>query len=513
MQSLLFRNALCVLLASMIFISCDTSLDGNLNENMPPRTSLTVDNIQVDEQNRLSSRVDISWWGVDPDGFIIGYEFAISDTSEGNWSFTSRTDSTFILPISPGEETDDVLFAVRAIDNENAVDPVGASIRFPLRNSPPVTELNTLELPPDTTFGLFSFGWSISDPDGRPTILRTEIALNDTTNGWTEIPFDTEDQENLFITLVIQDQTAETTTADLYLGRSFRSTELVIEGVRLNQNNTFYARTVDRALAESEIQEFDWYLKRQNSNILILNDDSGLGSQEKLQFHIQNLDRLGFTADILDISGGEGLQGGIVPLSSSFPRVIEPTLNRALAQWDHIYFISNSLNRNLNYAPEILNRFFENGGTLFAAVPVTRPNDDTRLEDPLFQFIPISGFVDVDSNQGEVGFRIDTGAEINSVNGGPLLIYTGTRNTSIWPFEPLTNASGLYEGEFRRRIFTGSSVPHDGISTISVLNPDRNFLYFGMDLTNLDVDGAEDSEDISELLEELLINRLGFIQQ
>jgi len=172
MYKKLNRSALFTAVVLLLFSGCDTSLDGNLNENLPPTTNLTVDNIEVDDENRLSSRVDISWWGDDPDGFITGYEFAIADTSEGSWSFTTRTDSTFILPISPGQETDDVLFAVRAIDNEGAVDPGGASVRFPLRNSAPTTEMNTLELPPDTTFGQlrvvdFGSGWQAHNPAHR----------------------------------------------------------------------------------------------------------------------------------------------------------------------------------------------------------------------------------------------------------------------------------------------------------------------------------------------------------
>lgn len=520
MQSIL--RFIPLIVVTVLFISCETSLDGNLNENQPPRTFLTVDNIEVDEENRLSSRVDISWWGDDPDGYIVGYEYAISDTTDGNWTFTTQTDSTFILPISPGEETDDVLFAVRAIDNLDAVDPIGASIEFPLRNTPPVTEFNALELPPDTTYGLFSFGWSISDPDGRQTILRTEVAVNDTTNGWTEIPIETDDQENFFISLDISDQSQAAASAELFLGRSFRETGVTLDGLLPDQENTFYVRTVDRALAQSETLEFDWFLKRQTSNILVLNDDASSGSSENLKFHLDNLERVGFTTDVIDITDGEGLQGGNVPLSNAFPRVIDPTINRVLAEWDHIYYVSNNLRRNINYAQEILQRFFEEGGTLFASIPITF--DPGRTDDPLFNFLPISDFVPVDSDAAQRGFQIRNNFEVRSLNGGVDLVYQGGINNDIHPFIPLGSAVPLYEAELLKRFAGGNLEVHDGASTVAVLNPEGNFLYFGIDLTLLKIDrspedgnGEEeietDEDDISELLQDLLINRLGFTQQ
>ena len=505
--------------ATALFLgSCDTSLDGNLNENQAPSTSLTVDNIEVDDKNRLSSRVNISWWGDDPDGYISGFEFAISDTTESNWTFTTKTDSTFILPITPGEEVDDVLFAVRAIDNEALKDPIGAFIEFPLRNAEPTTELNTLALPPDTTYGVFSFGWSIDDPDGLRTIQRTEIAINDTANGWTEIPIEADDQNDFFITFKLNDTSSSSTTGEVYLGRSFRSTDINIDGFIPESDNKFYVRTVDRALAVSETQNVEWHLKRQTSNILVLNDDATSDSQDKLQFHLENLQELGFDVDIIDISDGTGLSGGIVPLSNAFPRVVEPTLNRMLAEWDFIYLFSNSLERNINYTQQMLSDFFENDGKLFATIPISR--NQNRLGDPLFNFLPMSDFIQRSRESGD-GFLIINDFEITPLNGGPLLGFRGGFQTSLWPFVPLGNAKALYEGRFNETLSTGGSVAYEDRRVISALNPEGNFLYFGMDLTNVGVIDEEQSdeddivyeESLSRLLDELLINRLGFTPQ
>ncbi|MFU8812276.1 MAG: hypothetical protein ACNA78_04865 [Balneolaceae bacterium] len=429
-----------LLIGSLLLTSgCDSGLDGNLNENQPPRTFLTVDSIDISDENRLSSRVDISWWGTDPDGFITGYEFAIQDTSAGNWQFTTRTDSTFLLPITPGAETDDVLFAVRAIDNDGAVDPVGASVVFPLRNSPPETNLVQLELPPDTTYSIVSFGWRISDPDGQATILRTEIAFNDTTNGWLEIPLETEEQESFFITLDIDNTTINNTTAEIFRGRALRSSGLMAEGLNLNADNTFYVRTVDRALEVSEVQEVTWHIKEQTSTILFLNDDAAPDGVQKGNFHLSMLNQLGFTPDVINISDGEGLEGGAVRLTQAFPRIINPTLNKMLAQWDHIYWISNDLTRNINFGQEILNEFFGNGGTLFVNIPVRR----LSAENPLQSFLAIQRFVPIDPSQAERGFQIRDNSDVTPMNGGPVLLYNGGIDNNRWPFETVGGSVDL----------------------------------------------------------------------
>ena len=79
--------------------SCETGITGDIIENQPPSTFMTVAGIDREDSFRLSSQIRISWWGNDPDGYIVGFEYAINDTSEGAWSLTTRTDSTFIYQL------------------------------------------------------------------------------------------------------------------------------------------------------------------------------------------------------------------------------------------------------------------------------------------------------------------------------------------------------------------------------------------------------------------------------
>ena len=226
---------------------------------------MTVEAINRGNDFRLSSQIQISWFGNDPDGFVAGFEYAINDTSEGNFTFTTKTDSTFILPITPGQENDDVLFKVRAIDDQGLKDPKGASLIFPIVNSNPQVSLNSNQSPPDTLFSVSSFGWNFSDPDGFLNLARTEIAINDTINGWVSIPFTEDDNGQLFISLEVDNSTSGAQDAQLFLGRSYSTLQVdgqsVTVPVEVGSRNTFYVRAIDAAEAVSNVDSVSWFIK------------------------------------------------------------------------------------------------------------------------------------------------------------------------------------------------------------------------------------------------------------
>lgn len=357
------RYIALLLLPWVALSGCDTSPSGVEVPNKPPRTYLTVNSINRSEDNRLSSQINISWWGVDPDGYIIFYEYAINDTSEGAWSRVYGTDSTFVLPITPGSETDDVLFKIRAVDNDSARDEIGARLVYPIINTPPNVSLNHVQIPPDTLFSIASFGWTVGDEDGLENLTRTEIAVNDTANGWVEIPMET-GSDQVFISLEVDNQTEGVKEADIYLGRTYTPTSLTVDGLKVGAQNTFYVRTIDQAGASSPIDSTSWFIKTQRSKVLFFNDVSGINSESSQNFHLDLLHANGIDPDIWIINDGAAGERK-ERLSSAFPTTIDPTLTRTLAQWDHIYWISNSINRNINFVEEIASQFIENGGNFF----------------------------------------------------------------------------------------------------------------------------------------------------
>ena len=104
----------------LVFWGCDR---GKANENLPPDTKLAIDSINLIGSNRLNSIVQMSWYGTDRDGYVVGYDISIDSisTPDGgtnyNWKRTFKQDSTFNFSIPEGQDTTDIKLRVRSIDN------------------------------------------------------------------------------------------------------------------------------------------------------------------------------------------------------------------------------------------------------------------------------------------------------------------------------------------------------------------------------------------------------------
>ena len=497
------KSLVLIFLLSFIYLNgCEDSISGKYSENQAPSTNLTVEKINRGSDFRLSSQIQISWFGNDPDGFIAGFEYAINDTSEENYTFTTKTDSTFILPITPGQEIDDVLFKVRAVDNEGLKDPIGARLVFPIVNSIPQVSLNSNQSPPDTLFSVSSFGWTFSDPDGSLNLSRTEIAINDTLNGWISIPFSQEDKGQLFISLEVDNTISGTQNAQLFLGKSYST--LQIDGtsvdvpVEVGARNTFYVRAVDAAEAVSNVDSVSWYIKEQTSNTLFLNDYSGLNSLQRQQFHLNLLQQNGISPDIWIINDGQVSQDKVA-LSEAFPTVIDPTLIKTLSKWDHIYWISNDLNRNITYAQEILEEFTDNGGTSFINIPMKNLNE----EDQVFNFLP------VDSIQAGTFLILEDSlvTPTDPLVTNTLKVTEPFALSNVFPLKGVSGSKSLYQADFERRTASGGKRDYDGYQFVAIENSEGNVIYFSLDLINLN-----GNNNLQDMIQEVVINRLGFKQ-
>lgn len=515
-------------IALIVLVSCEPGLDGELNENLPPTTSLTVNEINLPEGERLVSQVDISWWGDDPDGYVVGYELFIGDVTTANnedWTFTTSSDSTFILPINEGEQNADVQFTVRAVDNDDARDPDPQSVVFPITNSVPEIEFNNFETPPDTTYRIASFGFNAFDPDGDANLNRIEIALNDTTSddAWKDIGLGFD-----LVTLRIDD-TKSTPTAEVLLGRSASSSEISFDEINLNSENEFFIRSIDNAASVSDPVAYNWHVKKQESTVLFLNDYQGDDSEDRFTLHRELLSQAGITEiDYLDISDGTPTGGRRVQLSQAFPdrSLSSPTINMMLAEWDHIYWISDNLDRNIGYALEITLDFFEQGGTMFVNIPSKFISDDNSL----LQFLPFERVEPVPS--GEQSFYIRENSELRAsgdMENAPQLTFRRNR-TAEHPIVPFGETVPLFEAPFLvRGGFPATIKDFDGSKLISATNPEENLIYFGVDFNEFptpnnsdclpeeeidenDEDAPEPCSEIERLVELLVIDILEFQQ-
>lgn len=495
-----------VVLATFIS-SCKDTYTGSYVENVAPTTFLTVENINREGEFRLSSQINISWWGNDSDGYIIGYEYAINDTSEGAWTFTTKTDSTFILPITPGNSEDDVLFKIRAVDNDNAKDPVGARLVYPIVNTAPTVSFNLNETPPDTLYSVASFGWTINDPDGLGNIQSTEIAVNDTVNGWVAMPIP-DGEDRIFINLQVDNSSVGTKSAAVFVGRSFSTVEgLEVPGLEVGAMNTFYVRTTDAAGAVSPMDSVSWFIKQRTSSTLFLNDHSGTDSGTLQDFHLDLLDQNGIQPDVWVINDGEVSQGRVT-ISESFPATIDPTLTRTLDDWDQIYWISNDVDRNIRYALEITPRFFDNGGKMFVNIPMKKLENQN---DELFNFLPIDSIGVIKSGQAD--FQLNGNSEVlpkfkvNDTDTSMVVLKTTRRMTSLYPIKPAPGSRLLYEADFKTRTVLGTTQDYTKDQAVGIENAEKNVIYFSLELPNVDGNG-----NLTDFIDELLIGRLNFIK-
>ena len=146
---------------------------------MPPETYLSLFPDSIISPG--STLRKISWWGDSPQGFIAGYYFSFDSTKPvSQWSFTTKSDSTFLLQMNGNDTT--FRFYVAAVDDKGLIDPTPASNLYPTLNSVPSMDfLGGTEIP-DTVYPVTTFKWAATDPDGNATLRNFYWSLNDTNN-------------------------------------------------------------------------------------------------------------------------------------------------------------------------------------------------------------------------------------------------------------------------------------------------------------------------------------------
>lgn len=280
-----------------------------------------------------TSKQHLRWWGDDPDGVVSGYLFASGkgitkngrvaspDTLTYHWKTTN--DTLIAFPLLVRRDTFDVL--VRAVDNtfgvkisdtaiirlspfpywdrdtngvydegidqklptlSGAMDPVGASLDFPLLNQPPSVSIaqnpNDPSVPfqqPETTYTAATFAWVGTDPDGDNTIVAYNIALNNPADStqWVTLS-GTINMITLYVPRSRSDTAGAVVSADLYSGK-FLNRQRVgsISGLRLDSLNTFYIQARDIAGDVSPVVQLPapgkrWFVRKPKSHLLSIID-------------------------------------------------------------------------------------------------------------------------------------------------------------------------------------------------------------------------------------------------
>lgn len=500
--------AFAILLAVAFQAGCDTNISGSAFDDEAPDTRLSVRDTSLvgnlPEANRLSSTVFVAWSGTDPDGYVDRFQIRFYPTTEGagpeeGWSETTRNDSLVLLPIPRGERTSDVVFEARAVDNAGNVDPTPARTVFPIKNSPPTIRFGAFELPPDTTFPIVSFAWQADDPEGLQNLDRIEVSFNDTLN-FVSLPPEVD-----FVTFVgevdLDDPSQDVTDARAFLGRGFNPSDVRVPNLRLDAENTIYIRAVDRTDTTSTRAEFTWHVKDRTSEILYVNDYRKSSNSVLLAYHMELLkDYLpaGMPVDVWDVTTPfvTGSVGN-VPRSDQLPTVADPSLRRMLAQWKHIYWVTtNATNRvfgnNLPFVADVMDLFFDNGGTLMVHSPIAIPNDpEENLGNAAILLLPLSDLISFPDSLRQ-SLRITNGTPVTPENpvpglgeSLPPLESTGFILNTLPYFTEGANTIPLYEAEYQYVTRQGNRRgTWPGPSTIASISADRRVGLFAIPLIN-----------------------------
>ena len=375
-----------------LFSGCE---DDQPAPNQPPDTRLFVDTIRLSGENRLQSTVTLKWSGTDQDGFVKGYEYRFA---ERDWQFVTTTDSTFRFLVKEGDQTRNINFKVRAIDNNDAVDPSPASLTVPVKNSPPKAAWDADVPGADTAFTVMPLAWSVSDPDGNESLDSAFIRVNQ--GPWLPISRFVE-----LITVVPEDpQATGTTTGNLFSGLEAGEALSSLPNLNMGGNNTFYLKATDIAGATSPIDTLGpVYLKPQNHDLLVL-------AASTTSFP----DPRGvFKPLIRKVYGGFDQIDLFARDQQFFPQFWNAAFTKRLNLYDKVFIFADDKTINqeliLESASAAFQQYLKQGGHLL--VSATFPND-LRNSSSVFSYSPMARIPQRDEQP-----RIATDSTIQPVSG------------------------------------------------------------------------------------------------
>ena len=159
--------AACAIVAA--FLTACSDDPGQPGGNRAPETGLVF----VGDLDTTLYVQEVKWWGTDPDGDVVGFEYrwvprGAVDGFDTNWVFTTDVSDSFALPTP--EEFSEYDFYVRAIDDRGERDATPATQRHPFQNAAPSCSLSNTGSLPDTLFPSFELKWVAGDPDGAGTL-------------------------------------------------------------------------------------------------------------------------------------------------------------------------------------------------------------------------------------------------------------------------------------------------------------------------------------------------------
>ncbi len=462
-----------------LFVFVFSCKKGELLPNMAPDTFISIQAINLTGENRLNSTVNLTWFGTDVDGFVQYFEYKIN---EGEWIQTRTQDSTFLFRIDANQDSTDIDFYVRAVDNEGAVDLSPAFIKVPLKNAPPAVAFEKASLPTDTTNLVITFRYTASDPDGNATLKQGFLRAND--GEWEEI-----DLRQKLISIVPSNPAAMGVgNASVYYGLDAQPS-LTINGFANGGVNVIQLKVTDIANAESAVDSTDSiFVKPQTGDLLVVG-----GHNTSITAQYEMLVNANYTmADFVNFAGNGGLNQ---------PKFWEPTFSLMANNYDKIFFHTDEANfsnpltgadgKMLDFAAPVIQSLIDkNKKVLVSTAFATGANLAT-----------IGGVLSIDSfssSRGQAFFTNDSFATSQ-----------GTDYPNLQPMNFLLATDPFYPAIDAEVLYTAGLTPSGGWSgprTIAIRRRNAsgqvNLVLFTVELHKLNKLKANQNQVIAKILNE-----------
>lgn len=365
-----YTGVLLLLISTAVIYSCRK---GDFKGNQLPDTFTSVESINLSGDNRLNSEVSLSWFGTDVDGYVKGFEISLDQV---NWDFTEAQDSTFTFSIPAGQDTADIDFYVRAVDDKDAIDPSPAHLVVPLKNTAPTAFFDNDRGPGDTVFCAGTFFWRVADPDGNETIEKVLIRFND--GAWIEV-----DKTQPLISVLVDTAVASgDANGELYYGQNKSPESFLIDGLKVGQNNEVYVKAVDIAGAESPVDTADnFFLKNKTAgaDLLWVSGHNASITAEYRGYLVNN----SVNFDFLNYGVDQG---------SRQPVYWDPTFRLILGLYKKAFFnfpsgtFANTVTGQdlslLEYTAPVVQYYTDNGGKVLTTTVMLKTDDVSSIAGP-----------------------------------------------------------------------------------------------------------------------------------
>ena len=498
----------------LLFGSCTKQFTNEPKANVPPSTRLwlTPDTVLLE----TASRQHIYWYGEDPGGMVKGYLLAVGnfkppptkipspDTLTYTW--VTITDTLIALPLRAIR--DSFIVVVRAVDNtfkqsailpegaiihmtpqpywdkdtngmydagdvslnnlQQAADPKGAILPFPIRNTPPtvqfaanIVDSSTIQQP-ETTYTVATFSWVGHDADGDNTIFSYRIALNDTSSpsSWLTLT-----SKSTLVTIAVSRSVSDaapdngTVAATVYTGvfPGLQPQSQSIPGLKLNAQNVLYLQSKDiageysKAARMPSLATGKWFVKKPKTKarMLVVKDYNQSDDTTALRIYRTAFSDVSIAGgvfgnfDILDVGYGlsssdKSNQTANQKYGNFVPSNLNPAFILTLQLYDLVYWFSD-LYPSYKPAQIGLFNYTQRGGKVIFSTTfpenISFPNISA-----LNDFAPIDS-VTTDPNSSST---VPTNAD-NRVPFGTMLIpFDSTSGYPVLTFGPRPSGGGQF---------------------------------------------------------------------